>query len=135
MGSKRVVPIFHAYQLKVIFSHFIHMLFISKEWEWHYSLFPLCPLGNRYFIKVEEILKGSLDSIPSPSRSREHLKFLLWFFGGQTLLGVVNKIFVQQSLLTTPSKVLPLHLKPTFPPIIWIFTEGAGDGIESKLSS
>ena len=29
------------------------------------------------------------------------------------------------------SNVLPLHLKQTFPPIIWIFTEG--DGIESRL--
>ena len=28
-----------------------------------------------------------------------------------------------------PSNVLPLHL----PPIIWIFTEGEGDGIESRL--
>ena len=26
-----------------------------------------------------------------------------------------------------------LHLKQTFPPIIWIFTEGEGDGIESRL--
>ena len=32
-----------------------------------------------------------------------------------------------------PSNVLPLHLKQTFPPIIWIFTEGEGDGIESRL--
>ena len=30
-----------------------------------------------------------------------------------------------------PSNVLPLHLKQTFPPMIWIFTEG--DGIESRL--
>ena len=30
-----------------------------------------------------------------------------------------------------PSNVLPLHLKQTFPPIIWFFTEG--DGIESRL--
>ena len=29
-----------------------------------------------------------------------------------------------------PSYVLPLHLKQTFPPIIWIFNV---DGIESKL--
>ena len=28
---------------------------------------------------------------------------------------------------------LPLHLKQTFPPIIWIFTEDEGDGIESRL--
>ena len=32
-----------------------------------------------------------------------------------------------------PSNVLPLHLKQTFPPKIWIFTEGKGDGIESRL--
>jgi hypothetical protein len=39
-----------------------------------------------------------------------------------------------KSLLTTPSSnVLPLHLKQTFPPIIWIFTEREGDGIESRL--
>ena len=35
-----------------------------------------------------------------------------------------------------PSNVLPLHLKQTFPPIIWIFTEGEGDeGIKSRLPS
>ena len=34
-----------------------------------------------------------------------------------------------------PGNVLPLHLMQIFPPIIWIFTEGEGDGIESRLSS
>ena len=29
-----------------------------------------------------------------------------------------------------PSNVLPLHLKETFPPIVWIFTEG--EGIKSR---
>ena len=38
-----------------------------------------------------------------------------------------------KSLLTTPSIVLPKHLKQTFPPIIWVFTEGEGDGIKSRL--
>ena len=28
-----------------------------------------------------------------------------------------------------------MDLKPNFPPIIWIFTEGEGDEIESRLSS
>ena len=32
-----------------------------------------------------------------------------------------------------PSNVLPLRLKQTFPPIIWIFTEGEGDEVESRL--
>ena len=36
---------------------------------------------------------------------------------------------------TTPSNVLPLHLKQTFPPKIQIFTKGEGDGIDSRLSS
>ena len=49
------------------------------------------------------------------------------------MLGDVNKLFVFKSLLTMPSNVLPLHLKQTFPPIIWIFTEGEGDGIKSRL--
>ena len=49
------------------------------------------------------------------------------------MLGDVNKLFVFKSLLTMPSNVLPLHLKQTFPPIIWIFTEVEGDGIESRL--
>ena len=32
-----------------------------------------------------------------------------------------------------PSNVLPLHLKQTFPPMIWIVTEGEVDGIESRV--
>ena len=32
-----------------------------------------------------------------------------------------------------PINVLPLHLKQTFPSIIWIFTEGEGDEIKSRL--
>ena len=45
-------------------------------------------------------------------------------------VGVVNKLLKTKRLLTSPSNVLPLHLKP---PIIWIFIEGEGDGIESRL--
>ena len=47
------------------------------------------------------------------------------------MLDVVNKRLNTKSLLTMPSNVLPLHLKQTFLPIIWIFTEG--DWIESSL--
>ena len=49
------------------------------------------------------------------------------------MLGDGNELFHFKSLLTTPSNVLPLHLKQTFPPMIWIFTEGESDGIESRL--
>ena len=44
---------------------------------------------------------------------------------------VVNKLLITKSLLTMPTNVLPLCLKQTFPPIIWIFTEG--DEMESRL--
>ena len=47
------------------------------------------------------------------------------------MLGDVNKLFVFKSLMAMPSTVLPLHLKQTFPPIIWIFTED--EGIKSRL--
>ena len=48
-------------------------------------------------------------------------------------MGDVNKFFVFKSLLTMPGNFLPLHLKQTFLPIIWIFAEGEGDGIKSRL--
>ena len=35
------------------------------------------------------------------------------------------------TVLSKAKDVLPLHLKETFPPIIWIFNEGEGDEIES----
>jgi hypothetical protein len=42
-------------------------------------------------LKVEKILKGSLDSIPSPSPS---VKIQIMRRKGKTLLGIVNKLFV-----------------------------------------
>ena len=49
------------------------------------------------------------------------------------MLDDVNLLSVFKSVLTMPSNDLLLHLKHTFPPIIRIFTEGEGDGIESRL--
>ena len=70
--------------------------------------------------KVEKILKGCLDSIPSPSPSVK-----IEIMGGKVCLRckgktfhLVNKLLKTKSLLTTPSNVLTLHLKRTFPPII-----------------
>ena len=62
--------------------------------------------------KVEKILRGSLESIPSPS---PYAKIKLWAevclrYKGKTLLGIVNKLFVFTSLLTLPSKLLPSYL-------------------------
>ena len=63
---------------------------------------------------VENILKGSLDLIPSPSSSVK-----IQIMGGKvcltckgkTLLGVVNKILNTKSLLTSPSNVLLYSIK------------------------
>ena len=64
--------------------------------------------------KVEQILKGSLDLIPSPS-----LSVKIRIMGGKvclrckgkTLLGVVNKLLKTKCLLTSPSNVLPYYFK------------------------
>ena len=71
-------------------------------------------LREIYQSKVEKILKGSLDSIPSPSPSVK-----IQIMGGKvclrckgkTLLGIVNKLLKTKSLLTSPSNVLPYYLK------------------------
>jgi len=64
--------------------------------------------------KVEKILKGSLDSIPSPSPSVKiqimgRKVCMMW--KGKTLPGVVNKLLKTKSLLTSASNVLPYYLK------------------------
>ena len=79
------------------------------------------PVGN----KVENILKGSLDSIPSLSPSAQ-IQIMGWKVClrciGKTLLGGVNQSYVfhsfgvnkllkTKSLLTLPSNVLPYYLK------------------------
>ena len=76
--------------------------------------------GTRKFeVKVEKILKGSLDSIPSPSGKIQIMGGKVCLrCNGKTLLGVANKLLKRKSLLTMPSNVLPLHLKQTFPPMI-----------------
>ena len=66
---------------------------------------------RRWVCKVEKILKGSLDLILSPSRSREHLNFYFFIFFGKTLLGIVNKLSWTKSLLTVPNNVLLKKIK------------------------
>ena len=61
--------------------------------------------------KVEDILKGSLDSIPLPFSVNSNYEWGSFLDGkDKTLLGIVNKFFVFKSLFTTPSNDLPLHL-------------------------
>jgi hypothetical protein len=65
------------------------------------------------FFKIEKILKGSLDSIQSPSSS---VKIQIMggkvclMCKGKTLLSLVNKLLKTTSLLTSPSNVLPHYL-------------------------
>ena len=60
----------------------------------------------KYLCKVEKILKGSLDSIPSPSMKIQTMGGNVCLrCKGKTLLGVVNKFLKTKSLLTSPSNV------------------------------
>ena len=64
--------------------------------------------------KVEKVLKGSLDLIPSPSPSVKiqiMSRKVCLRCKGKTLLGVVNKLLKTKSLLTSPSNVLHYNLK------------------------
>ena len=66
-------------------------------------------LQKKKHYKVEKILKGSLDSIPSPSVNIQIMSNKVCLrCNGKTLLGVVNKLLQTKSL---DSKVLPYYLK------------------------
>ena len=72
-------------------------------------LYGVSPADNpQVSFKVKNILEDSLDSISSPSVKIQIMggKVGLWC-KGKTLLGVVNKLFVQQSLLTMFCNVWP----------------------------
>ena len=63
-----------------------------------------------------KILKGSLDSVPSPSVKIQTIGGKVCLrCKGKILLGVVNKLLKTKTLLTSPSNVLPYCLKQTFP--------------------
>ena len=69
-------------------------------------------LFSTLIFKVEKILKGSLDSIPSPSVKIQIMGGKVCLRSkGKTLLGIVNKLLKAKSLLTSPSNVLPYYLK------------------------
>ena len=71
-------------------------------------------LAKSFAGKVEKILKGNLNLVPSPSSSVK-----IQIMGGKvcltckgkTLLGVFNKLLKTKSLLTSPSNVLTYYLK------------------------
>ena len=79
-----------------------HRLLETYAW----VLSPMILVIYKMFRKVENILKGSLDLIPSPSSS---VKIQIMggkvclMCKGKTLLGIVNKLLKTKSLLTSPS--------------------------------
>ena len=82
-------------------------------------------LGVNKFInscKVEKILKGSMDSISSPSPSMK-IQIMCGKVclrrKGKTLLGIVTTLFVFKSLMTTSSNVLPLHFSHPYLNFYW----------------
>ena len=87
-------------------------MFVSENY--HPACIVVPSLISQNYFKIEKLLKGSLDLIPSPSPSVN-----IQIMGGKvclrckgkTLLGVVNKLLKTKSLLTSPSNVLPYYLK------------------------
>ena len=96
-------------------------------------MFGNASFNEKYYILCQKFYKnfGWLFFKPSERNSSKKLcrKLKSSYFWGQT-----GQKSAARCLLTSSSNVLPLHLKQTFPPIIWIFTEGEGegDGIESR---
>ena len=114
--------------------HFFHIswLYFLKLWlvSWNQCSWTTLPaVKYKRFKKIAWIQSHHL-----------HLQWKFKLLVGKFAWGVIiarhcQQTFCFQSLLTTPGNVLPLHLKQTFPPMFWIFTEGEGDEIKCRLSS
>ena len=85
-----------------------------------------------YVVKVENILKGNLDSIPSPSVK-------IQIMGGKvclrckckTLLGIVNKLLKTKKFVDITQQCFALLTQVNFP----THNLNEGDGIKFRLSS
>ena len=74
----------------------------------------LCAIVFDCVDKVEKILKGSLDSIQSPSpsvKTQIMREKICWRCKGKTYLGIVNKLLETKSLLTSSNNVLSYCFK------------------------
>ena len=86
--------------------------------------------------KVEKIEEDSLDLIPSPPPSvKIQIIDRKVYLRQDIAWWCQQKLCFQKIVDNAQHGFLPLHLKQTFPPIIWIFTEGESDRIESRLPS
>ena len=92
-------------------------------WSWFFSVLFRLPLAIPCLIfSTLLVCKGDL------SWAKSHNFFIMenWWIWKKLHLKIKN-------LLAMASNILPLHLKQTFPSIIWIFNQGEGDGIEFRL--
>ena len=98
-----------------IFEHLISSIHNSKNnsqlisflllplYPYHFKV-PQVQVSEMFNGKVEKILKGSLDSIPSPSVKIQIMGGKVCFrCEGKTLLGVVNKLLKTKKMLISPS--------------------------------
>ena len=99
------------------FSHYCTIFIVSRS-RLILLLTGISPVNTiKYFltgldIKYEKILRGSLDSIPSPSVKIQIMGRKVGLrCKSKKLLGFVNKLFRLKSLLTRPSNVLPKKIK------------------------
>ena len=120
-------------QLRMLYVIEVRSYWINKPevWNWHFqwtamfTWFKILPVftGVWFFsqlffsnisFKVEKILRGILDLIPSylPSVKNQSIGEKVFLrCKGKTLLDIVNKLWKTKSLLTSPSNVLPYYLK------------------------
>ena len=91
----------------------LHVTWMQKlgctHWFWFFEYKPMSTLSG----KVENISKGSLDLIPSPSplvKIQIMSGKVCLSCKGETMLGIVNKLLKTISLLTSSSNVLPYYL-------------------------
>ena len=107
--------------------------FLKKRLTWESNSFFFMRKSFRQgwnFFKVEKILKGSLDSIPSPSVKIQIMgRKVCLRCKGKHCWAFLTNVWKQNVCRHHPA---PYYLKYTFPPLIWIFTEG--DVIEYRLS-
>ena len=69
-------------------------------------------LSENMFHRVEKVLKGSLDSIPSLSVKIQIMDGKVYLkCEGKTLLGIVNKLLKTKRLLTSPNNAMHDQLK------------------------
>ena len=76
-----------------------------------------------------------MDSIPSPSPSEKIQIICGKVYLRQNIAGGCQQPFCFQKFVDISQQCFALLPQGNFLQIIWIFTEGEGDGIESMLSS